>query len=139
MATVAVAVVLPVALADGHISRAQLKLRKTRAGMILVDGRGFTLYAFTADRPRHDACAEKPDCLTAWPAMTTGGAPIAGPGVKRALIGTIRVHGQRQVTYAGHPLYRYIADSGPGQTFYINIMQFGGRWPALNASGHEVT
>jgi hypothetical protein len=42
------------------------------------------------------------------------------------------------VTYAGHPLYRYIADTGPGQTSYINILQFGGRWPAVNGAGHEV-
>jgi hypothetical protein len=42
------------------------------------------------------------------------------------------------VTYAGHPLYRYIADTAPGQTYFINILQFGGRWPAVNAAGQEV-
>jgi predicted lipoprotein with Yx(FWY)xxD motif len=129
---------VPAALADAHVSRAELKLRKTSAGTILVDRRGFTLYAFTKDRRNHDACASIPHCLKVWPALSGAGKPIAGPGVKRSLIGTIMVKGQRQVTYAGHPLYGYIADTAPGQTFYINILQFGGRWPALNAAGHEV-
>ena len=66
-------------------------------------------------------------------------APLAGPGVKASLIGTIRPKpGLVQVTYAGHPLYTYSLDSSPGETFYVNISQFGGRWPALNASGGEV-
>jgi hypothetical protein len=37
-----------------------------------------------------------------------------------------------------HPLYTYIAETHPGQTTYVNILQFGGRWPALNVSGQEV-
>jgi predicted lipoprotein with Yx(FWY)xxD motif len=129
---------VPAALGDAHASRADLKLRKTSVGTILVNSRGFTLYAFTKDRRNYDACARIPHCLRVWPALTVAGKPIAGPGVKRSLIGTIVVKGKRQVTYAGHPLYGYIADTGPGQTFYINILQFGGRWPALNAAGHEV-
>jgi predicted lipoprotein with Yx(FWY)xxD motif len=129
---------IPSAIATARGSRAELKLRKTSAGTILVDGRGFTLYAFTKDRRNHDACASIPHCLTVWPAFTTVGKPIAGPGVKRSLIGTIMVKGQRQATYSGHPLYRYITDTAPGQTYYINILQFHGRWPALDAAGHEV-
>jgi predicted lipoprotein with Yx(FWY)xxD motif len=138
LAAVGIAVTIPSAIATARGSRAALKLRKTSAGTILVDGRGFTLYAFTKDRRNHDACASIPHCLTVWPAFTSAGKPIAGPGVKRSLIGTIMVKGERQVTYSGHPLYRYIADTAPGQTYYINILQFHGRWPALNATGHEV-
>jgi predicted lipoprotein with Yx(FWY)xxD motif len=138
LAVVAVAALLPAAFADGNVRRPDLKLRKTSSGTILVDSRGYTLYAFTKDRRNHDACARIPNCLRVWPALTVKGKPLAGPGVKRSLIGTIKVHGQRQVTYAGHPLYLYIADRSPGQTYYINILQFGGRWPAVNAAGHEV-
>jgi predicted lipoprotein with Yx(FWY)xxD motif len=138
LTALAVAAAVPPAFANAHAKRAELKLRKTSAGTILVDGRGFTLYAFTKDRRNRDACARIPQCLAVWPALTTGGKPIAGPGVKRSLIGTIMVKGRRQVTYAGHPLYRYIADTAPGETFYINILQFRGRWPALNGVGDEV-
>jgi len=41
-----------------------------------------------------------------WPALTTAGAPVAGPGVDKALLGTIERPGiGDQVTYGGHPLY----------------------------------
>ncbi len=123
--------------ARGH--RAKLELRRTRVGRILVDGAGFTLYAFTKDRRNRDVCARITACLGTWPPLTTSGRVLAGPGVKRSLIGTIRLRGGvSQVTYAGHPLYTYVADTGPAETFYINILQFGGRWPALNAAGGEV-
>jgi predicted lipoprotein with Yx(FWY)xxD motif len=126
------------ALAGAGSSRAKLQLRKTHVGTILVNSRGFTLYAFTTDKRNVDSCAKKAGCLTAWPAVKTGGTPIAGPGVRASLIGSIKLGSTRQVTYAGHPLYTYIADQSPGQTNYVNILQFGGRWPAVNAAGHEV-
>jgi predicted lipoprotein with Yx(FWY)xxD motif len=119
--------------------RATLQLRKTSKGTILVNGRGFTLYAFTTDKRNHDSCAAKAGCLTAWPAVKTGGTPIAGRGVQSRLIGVITLkNGTRQVTYAGRPLYTYIADTSPGETNFVNIFQFGGRWPAVNAAGREV-
>jgi predicted lipoprotein with Yx(FWY)xxD motif len=130
---------LPSALAAGNGRQAKLQLRNTKVGTILVNGRGFTLYAFTKDHRNVDACVKITGCLGAWPALTTVAKPIAGRGVKASLIGTINVRGVgKQVTYAGLPLYAYIGDSGPGQTFYVNFFQFGGRWLALNASGHQV-
>lgn len=44
-----------------------------------------------------------------WPALTTVGRPIAGPGVDARLLGTVyRADlGAFQVTYAGHPLYLF--------------------------------
>lgn len=138
VATLAVALIAP-ALAGAGGTRTKLQLRKTGAGTILVNSRGFTLYAFTTDRRNYDSCIVQPGCLTAWPALTTGAQPIAGRGVKSRLIGTIKLgNGSRQVTYAGRPLYTYIADRSPGQTSFVNIFQFGGRWPAVNAAGREV-
>jgi predicted lipoprotein with Yx(FWY)xxD motif len=125
-------------LAGAGSSRAELQLRKTHVGTILVNRRGFTLYAFATDKRNYDSCVKKAGCLAAWPAVKTGGRPIAGPGVRSSLIGTIKLGNTRQVTYAGHPLYTYIADRTAGQTNYVNIFQFGGRWPAVNAAGHDV-
>jgi predicted lipoprotein with Yx(FWY)xxD motif len=94
---------------------------------------------FTKDGRAKNSCATIKGCRAVWPFVTTGGKPIAGAGVKSSLIGTIALNGKaRQVTYAGHPLYTYSADSGPGQTSYVNVSMFGGRWPALNAAGQEV-
>ena len=128
-----------VAPAGASSGPAKLQLRRTSVGTILVNSRGRTVYAFTKDSPNRDNCQKNSACLRVWPALTTVGAPIAGPGVKRSLIGTIGIKGgARQLTYAGHPLYTYIADTQPGQTTYVDILQFGGRWPALSASGQEV-
>jgi len=137
VAAVGVGMAANLAAASG--GRAVLGLRHTHLGALLVNSRGFTLYAFTRDARNQDACARISQCLTAWPPVTTSGSPIAGQGVRAGLIGTITLRGGiRQVTYAGHALYTYIGDTGPGQTFYVNFLQFGGRWPALSASGSEV-
>jgi predicted lipoprotein with Yx(FWY)xxD motif len=130
---------LTTALASASASRAKLQVRKTSVGTILVNSRGFTVYAFTLDRPDKNNCAHVNGCLSVWPPVTTSGKAIAGHGVSSRLIGTITLRkGVEQVTYAGHPLYTYIADPGPGQTSYINVSEFGGRWPAVNPAGNEV-
>lgn len=122
------------ALASASTSPA-LQLRQTRLGKLLVNSRGFTVFAFTKDGRNADSCAKIAHCLSVWPPVKPG-TPLAGPGVKRSLIGTITLKGgTRQLTYAGHPLYTYVADTHPGQTSYVNFAQYGGRWPALNASG----
>ena len=120
-------------------SAAKLQLRKTSVGTILVDSRGATLYAFTKDGRNVDTCVRIGGCAGLWPLLTTAGKPVAGTGVRASLIGTIAVRaGARQVTYAGHPLYSYSGDSGPGQVSYVGVAQFGGSWPAVNAAGGEV-
>jgi predicted lipoprotein with Yx(FWY)xxD motif len=140
LATLAVAAVVAAGAGPAAASgRATLKLRKTSVGTILVNGRGFTLYAFTKDSRNHEACQSISGCLSLWPVVSGGARPNLGPGLKRSKVGTITLKGgKKQLMYGGHPLYTYAADSGPGQTFYVNFLQFGGRWPAVNAAGQEV-
>ena len=133
------AVLLTSALASASTSRATLQLRRTSLGAILVDDRDYTVYAFSKDSRNKDNCAKIGACLGAWPLVATPGKPVAGKGVNSSLIGAITLKsGARQVTYAGHPLYTYVGDSGPGEAFYVNIFQFGGFWPAVNAAGRQV-
>jgi predicted lipoprotein with Yx(FWY)xxD motif len=121
------------ALATKHPT---VQIRKTNLGSILVTGGGYTLYSFTKDTRNRDACVGIPGCLFVWPALIAG-HPTAGPGVKRRLLGAIKVAGiGRQVTYAGHPLYTYVGDHHRGETDNVNIYQSGGYWPAITASGH---
>lgn len=135
---------LPLAISQAatraHDARAaKLQLRHTTLGNILVTGRGFTVFAFTRDSRNHDRCAAISGCNSIWPVVATNGTPMTGPGVKRSLLGTIKLDGgTRQVTYAGHPLYTYIGSSGPGDTSYVGVSQFGGKWLALDAGGHTV-
>jgi predicted lipoprotein with Yx(FWY)xxD motif len=127
------------ASASAHASRAtEVLLRHTSLGSILATSSGFTLYEFTHDRGSEDSCVKVRGCAQAWPALTTSGQPSAGPGVKASLLSSIRIAGgARQVTYAGHPLYTYVADSR-GSTDYVGVSAFGGYWYALSASGHTV-
>lgn len=118
---------------------AKVQLRSTSLGMILVNGRGFTLYMFAKDTRNHNACVAIKGCAAIWPALLTSGKPVAGSGVKASLLGTIKLSGgKQQVTYAGRPLYTYVADSRPGSTSYVGFSQFGGAWYALGASGKIV-
>jgi len=49
-----------------------------------------------------------------WPALTTTGAPVAGPGVDQKLLGDVRRPGiGDQVSYGGHPLYLFDQPSKP--------------------------
>jgi predicted lipoprotein with Yx(FWY)xxD motif len=128
---------LPVAAAATRATGTKITLEKTKKfGKILANSKGFTVYAYSKDSKGHEACQNVNSCLSLWPAVTTKGKPVAGTGVRQRLLGTIKLkNGKLQVTYNGHPLYTYIADGSPHQTFYVNQFQAGGRWPAVNAAG----
>jgi predicted lipoprotein with Yx(FWY)xxD motif len=133
-----------VASAQGGVARAhagratEVTLRHTSLGAILTTSSGFTLYEFTRDRVGEDSCARLRGCSQAWPALETSGQPTAGAGVKASLLSTIRLSGGvKQVAYAGHALYLFDEDR-PGETSYVGASAFGGRWYAINASGHAV-
>jgi predicted lipoprotein with Yx(FWY)xxD motif len=110
-------------------SAATVNVGMTSRGRILVDENGFTLYTFTKDRKMQDNCVTVAGCTEVWPPLEVSGTPTAGPGVFRFLLSTIMLpDGMKQVTYAGHPLYHYTGDHGPGETSYIGKLQFGGLW-----------
>jgi hypothetical protein len=62
-------------------------------------------------------------------------APVAGPGVDPALLGTIDGPLGQQVTYAGHPLYRFSGDLAAGET---NGFGVGGIWWVLAPDGTRI-
>ena len=106
-------------------------------GRIVVDGKGRTLYLFEKDKHGRSACYG--ECATFWPPLLTHGKPVADAGVKQSLLGvTRRANAGKQVTYAGHPLYRYIGDTRPGQTNGAGLQDFGGGWDPISPSGKKV-
>ena len=115
---------------------AKIQLRQTSIGKILVDSSGFTLYRFTKDTGKANSCINISQCPGTWPALSGAAKPTAGPGVKSSLLSTIKLpNGSRQLTYAGHPLYRYFSASERGETAYVGAVEFGGKWLAVNAAG----
>lgn len=118
---------------------AKIELRHTSLGNILVNASGFTLYRFTKDARNQDMCVKISQCPGTWPALSTSGKPLAGPGVKASLLSTIKLpSGGKQVTYAGHALYGYAAAEERAETTYVGAMQFGGTWYAVNSAGNTV-
>ena len=106
-------------------------------GTVLVDSEGFTMYTFGKDKGSTSAC--NGPCAEGWPPVTTQGTPSAGEGAMSSKIGTTkRQDGTMQVTYAGHPLYTYVGDSGPGEANGNGSTAFGGVWLAVSESGSSV-
>lgn len=111
-----------------------IHLAKTSLGNVVVGPHGRTLYLLTADGANHSTCYST--CAHNWPPLITTGKPHAGTGLSGSLLGTaLRSNGTRQVTYHGHPLYYYSADTAAGQTNGEGVFAFGGYWYAVNASG----
>lgn len=85
----------------------------TSLGDVLVDEDGATLYLFTPDGGDTPTCDDA--CAEVWPPVTVDGSPVAGDGADPGLVGTVeRSDGSVQLTYAGHPLYRYSQDEAAG-------------------------
>jgi predicted lipoprotein with Yx(FWY)xxD motif len=106
-------------------------------GRILVDKNGRTLYDFPIDRGTASVCYGA--CAALWPPLTTNAKPTAGKGVKASLLGaTKRSDGKLEVTYGGHPLYYYVADTKPGQTSGQGLNQFGAPWWVISPAGKEI-
>jgi predicted lipoprotein with Yx(FWY)xxD motif len=110
-----------------------ITLRGSQFGTMLWGPRRQAVYIFERDRPRRSRCYGA--CAEAWPPVFTKGAPVAGRGLRRSLLGTTRRRdGRRQVTYAGKPLY-YYAHEGPGQVLCHNVNLNGGLWWVVGPDG----
>jgi predicted lipoprotein with Yx(FWY)xxD motif len=118
-------------------SGSALTLRHTALGTILTTGKGFTVYAFEADKGTTSACTGA--CAAAWPPVTASSSITAAGGASTSLVAlTTRPGGVHQLTYAGHPLYTYAGDTTPGATSGQGSEAFGARWDVLTAAGQEV-
>ena len=143
------------------------------AGAQTVGAAGSAVYEFSGDTSGRFACTTRPtmgddglgSCTgpendfvnyvsgAEWPALTTTGKPIAGPGVDQKLLGTVQRPGiGDQVTYAGHPLYlqdrpeeNFDPEAGDGLLESVSPYPWHGIWWLVSprdgspvASGLEV-
>jgi predicted lipoprotein with Yx(FWY)xxD motif len=117
---------------------ATVGVAKSNLGSILVNSAGRTLYLFKADVGATSACSGA--CAIAWPPLLATGNPTAGTGLTASKLATItRSDGTRQVTYNGHPLYRFSQDTKPGQTHGQGVTAFGAAWFALTPTGTQAS
>ena len=95
-------------------------------GAILVNGKGYVLYASSADK------AKKSDVM--WSPVAVRGTPKVAPGLKKSLVGDVtRADGSHQLTYGGHLLYTYQADTGPHLVNGQGLTSFGATWYIVSA------
>lgn len=117
---------------------ASVVVEKTDLGNILADGNDRTLYMFLKDSGSTSECNDA--CAAAWPPLVVSGTPTAGSGAETSLVGTTtRSDGTSQVTYNGHPVYRYSGDQKPGDTAGEGLDAFGAEWYVLSPAGDQVT
>ena len=112
--------------------------RTSSLGTFLVDGNGRALYLWEADDGAKSTCSRA--CAQAWPPLISRGKPVAKGRAKASLLSTSRRgNGSRQVTYGGHPLYRFAPDTAPGQTLGQGVDGFGALWWVVARSGNAIT
>lgn len=115
---------------------------KTIAGLgpVLVNPDGRTLYTFAPDKAKKVTCVGA--CASVWPpVMLAAGAKAVGSGaVKASLLGSDPdPSGGKVATYAGWPLYLYVADTAPGAHAGQALNLNGGLWYAISPSGTVIT
>jgi predicted lipoprotein with Yx(FWY)xxD motif len=104
-------------------------VKKAKVGSVIVDAQGRTLYRFTAEAQGVPVCTGA--CLGTWPpalASSSTGLPKHVATVKRP------DGGQLQLTYDGHPLYRYAGDQSKADAKGEGV---GGQWYVIKAGGGD--
>ena len=109
-----------------------VKIFESDLGPILVNSKGFTLYAFDPDATNIEASACTGSCASIWPAAKTSGKLKVGKGLDPTML----VEGvDGQLAYNSHLLYTYSADAAAGET---NGNGVGGVWHAIGADGQPL-
>jgi predicted lipoprotein with Yx(FWY)xxD motif len=108
-----------------------LKTTTIGGATVLTNAKGLTLYWFAPDTPTTSKCYGS--CAQYWPPVI--GTAAEGSGIAGKFSTIKRTDGTSQITYNSHPLYTYIADSGPGQAHGNNINLNGGVWHEMTVSG----
>jgi predicted lipoprotein with Yx(FWY)xxD motif len=101
--------------------------KKAKVGSVIVDAHGRTLYRFTAEAQGLPVCTGA--CVGTWrPALaaTASGLPKHVATVRRP------DGGKLQLTYDGHPLYRYAGDRSKADAKGEGV---GGQWFVVKAGG----
>ena len=109
-------------------------------GTVLVNGQGRTLYTYAPDKDKRVTCVG--GCASAWPPLVIAASQktATSGAVNAALVASDPdPSGGRVVTYAGWPLYLYVADPAAGTAHGQSIRSAGGLWYVIAPSGMIVT
>jgi len=101
-------------------------------GTIVTDQDGLTLYRFNKDEAEPSKSNCDGECAAMWlPVIAEG--EVAVTGLDKSVVGTVaRSDGAEQVTIGGWPIYRFIADTAPGD---LKGQGISGTWFAIAPDG----
>ena len=115
---------------------AALTTAATKAGQVVVDAKGMSVYFFTKDTKDSGTSACTGSCIAAWPPVLAASDAPAVAGIT-GKIGTIATpDGKKQLTVNGMPVYYYVKDKAPGD---ITGQGVGGVWYLVNPAGEMIT
>lgn len=115
-------------------AREPIQVISTSGGQLVADADGQTLYTYKDDTPTTTACTAA-WCVQDWPPLLVTQAPTNIDGINAPLGILRRPDGTRQLTLAGHPLYRFSGDELPGDLRGLGV---GGDWYPISPDGTQV-
>ncbi len=126
------------ASSSGSASGVSISAVKGSVGTYLAGASGRALYLWAADANGQSRCSGA--CAKVWTPVSASTIPTAASGVNASDLGMItRSDGTKQLTYKGHPVYYFAADSGPGTTKGQGTNSFGAKWSLVAPSGAAIT
>jgi len=125
----------PPAASPTAAAAVDLKTASSRAGTIVVDAKGMSVYFFTKDVKDSGTSACTGACLSMWPPVLSTAATPSAEGISGSL-GTIATSdGAKQVTLNGLPLYYYEQDKNPGDILGQGVSDV---WYLANPAGDMI-
>ena len=98
-------------------------MQKEELGSFMASGNGMTLYSYDRDEENISRCIE--GCAVNWPPVYVDPSAVV-EGCESSDFATItRDDGKKQTTYKNKPLYHFINDKYPGDTFGQGL---GDKW-----------
>lgn len=111
-----------------------LQLVSTSLGKLVADSEGKVLYLYVPDGTA-TVSAVPAGVLEVWPPVLADGVPTLGPGLTAKATTATQPDGQEWVSYNGHLLYGFTADTKPGDVVGNGV---GSVWYAVTAAGEPV-
>jgi predicted lipoprotein with Yx(FWY)xxD motif len=90
-------------------------MQKEELGIFLAAGNDMTLYSYTKDENNVSHCIE--GCAVNWPPFYVDPAAVVEGCESNDFATITRDDGKKQTTYKNMPLYHFINDKYPGDTF----------------------
>lgn len=113
----------------------ELSTGTTSLGLVVVDGKGMTVYYYSKDVKNSGKSNCSGGCLALWPAVIAGAGTPKVDGVTGAVGKITRDDGTMQLTIDGMPVYTYAQDSKAGDVTGEGV---GNIWYAVSPNGDVI-